>query len=60
MGINNMNDKEFMDKIRALVRTIKHYKFIVNEINDCKINKQFGKMIKRYRSELENLLFGNI
>jgi hypothetical protein len=55
-----MNDKDFMDKIRALVRTIKHYQFVVNEINDCKINEQFGKLIKGYRIELENLLFGNI
>jgi hypothetical protein len=57
---NNMNDKEFMDKIRELVETIKHYESRVNETDDYVINEQFGKIINGYRSELENLLFGNI
>jgi hypothetical protein len=55
-----MNDKEFMDKIRELVETIKHYESRVNETDDYVINEQFGKIINGYRSELENLLFGNI
>jgi hypothetical protein len=55
-----MNDKEFMDKIRALVETIKHYESRVSETDDYVINEQFKKIIKNYRSELENLLFGNI
>ena len=57
---NNMNDKEFMDKIRFLVEIIKHYESRVNETDDYVINEQFGKLIKKYRSELENLLFRNI
>jgi hypothetical protein len=57
---NNMNDKEFMDKIRFLVEIIKHYESRVNETDDYVINEQFGKLIKKYRIELENLLFGNI
>jgi hypothetical protein len=55
-----MNDKQFMDKIRELVETIKHYESRVNETDDYVINEQFGKLIKCYRSELENLLFENI
>jgi hypothetical protein len=55
-----MNDKEFMDKIRELVETIKHYESRVNETDDYVINEQFSNLIKGYRIELENLLFGNI
>jgi hypothetical protein len=55
-----MNDKEFMDKIRALVETIKHYDSTFNELPNRKMKLARKKLIVKYRSELENLLFGNI
>jgi hypothetical protein len=57
---NNMNDKEFMDKIRELVETIKHYETTCDELPTKKLKFYRKKLIKKYRSELENLLFGNI
>jgi hypothetical protein len=52
---NNMNDKEFMDKIRELVETIKFY-----ETTETLGQNEIKSLLKHYRSELENLLFGNI
>jgi hypothetical protein len=52
---NNMNDKEFMDKIRELVETIKFY-----ETTETLGQNEIKSLLKKYRSELENLLFGNI
>jgi predicted XRE-type DNA-binding protein len=50
-----MNDKEFMDKIRELVETIKFY-----ETTETLGQNEIKSLLKHYRSELENLLFGNI
>jgi hypothetical protein len=46
-----MNDNELLDTIRELVQLIKHYETM---------EKPNIELIKKYRSELENLLFGNI
>ena len=50
-----MDDKELLEKIKELVITIKFY-----ETNDNLPKSEIDLVVKRYRSELENLLFGNI
>ena len=55
-----MNDKEFMDKIRELVETIKHYESTCDELPTKKLKFYRKKLIVKYRTELNDLLFGNI
>jgi hypothetical protein len=55
-----MNDKEFMDKIRDLVVMIKHYESTYDELPTRKTKANRKKLIVKYRTELNDLLFGNI
>jgi hypothetical protein len=57
---NNMNDKEFMDKVRDLVVMIKHYESTYDELPIRKTKANRKKLIVKYRTELNDLLFGNI
>ena len=57
---NNMNDKEFLDKIRGLVEMIKHYESTYNELPTKKLKIYRKEIIVKYRTELNDLLFGNI
>jgi hypothetical protein len=55
-----MNDKQFMEKIRELVETIKHYESTCDELPTKKLKFYRKKLIVKYRTELNDLLFGNI
>jgi hypothetical protein len=55
---NNMNDKEFMDKIRELVENIKILESKFDWEGALTIDEK--EKLKLLRQELNNLLFGNI
>jgi hypothetical protein len=55
---NNMNDKEFMDKIRELVENIKILESKFDWESALTIDEK--EKLKLLRQELNNLLFGYI